>query len=901
MVGAFNETQVMDWGLAKVLDERREMSPSMATTDLDATAEPDPTEIKSLRDAETQAGSILGTPAFMAPEQAIGAVDHIDRRTDVFGLGAILAVILTGKPPFTSGSAETTRVKAATGDVAECFSRLDASGAEPDLIAMCKRCLSPKPTDRPANAKEVATALVALRVAADERARRAEIDRERAEVAAAEQRLRTRLRTRLLMAIFGACVVAGGAVVYEQKVTADRAAEDARRANEDSAREAKTDQERAAAVAVSTAAIEQMYSELETGRWMDANSSLARALDMRKRTLDLPADVGTAIAQAEKDLAFATEFERIRYAIIDLRAADGTYDRESFVHLYKDILNRYGVTNWQDADRLVSVVASSRIRTMLDQALEVYDDSTDPAVRLALSAIRKRVRHDLDPHHRRFFDAVQSGDSAELSALADDPATYHLPTSRITELAFAFSDRTKRLAVFRRGHAAYPLDIWFPLNLAHHLVDGAADERWEAVAFARSAVALRPQSASAALLLAKTLVRVARPDEGVLVALRGLDLAPDDVVIRIECASVLWSAGQRAAAEEQSRRALALQKRLVENSPETLSHRVDLGRCQLAFADLLRDSDRPADSLEWYGKAIDALGAIFAKEPFVVRTLLWTSHWHRCQAYHSLTRFDEAAKDAKRMVELRPPDLAWAHFQLGFALDRAGQSKEAEEALDRGLAFRERAAKAGRPGKKEARLLLALYLFDYGMHQSNADRHAPAAELFGRAAVVYAAVAADGDSQEIASKRRWSHQFRATALRRLGKHADALPDWEAAAELCPKEEQPRVRAYRAMAQLQAGRVAEAVAEVAELTKSPNWDAGQWYDFSCVYALASAKIDGKKAEYADCSMEILQQAVKAGWKNHVHMKQDKDLDPLRDRDDFKKLLAELEAKEPKKEK
>ena len=43
------------------------------------------------------------------------------------------------------------------------------------------------------------------------------------------------------------------------------------------------------------------------------------------------------------------------------------------------------------------------------------------------------------------------------------------------------------------------------------------------------------------------------------------------------------------------------------------------------------------------------------------------------------------------------------------------------------------------------------------------------------------------------------------------------------------------------------------------------------------------------------MELLQQAVKAGFKNAAHMKKDSDLDPLRDRDDFKKLLAELEKK------
>jgi hypothetical protein len=76
---------------------------------------------------------------------------------------------------------------------------------------------------------------------------------------------------------------------------------------------------------------------------------------------------------------------------------------------------------------------------------------------------------------------------------------------------------------------------------------------------------------------------------------------------------------------------------------------------------------------------------------------------------------------------------------------------------------------------------------------------------------------------------------------------------------------------------------------------PHRDAGQWYDFTCVYALASGKSADKKQQYAERAMELLHQAVKAGYTNAAHMKENTDLDSLRGREDFKKLLQELEKK------
>jgi tetratricopeptide (TPR) repeat protein len=144
---------------------------------------------------------------------------------------------------------------------------------------------------------------------------------------------------------------------------------------------------------------------------------------------------------------------------------------------------------------------------------------------------------------------------------------------------------------------------------------------------------------------------------------------------------------------------------------------------------------------------------------------------------------------------------------------------------------------------------------------------------------------------------RGGYLGRAAAYDRLKKHAAAVKDWDRVIELSEKREQPKFRPARAISLLKAGRVAEAVADVAELANF-GWSAAQWYDFACVYSVASGEIAGKKAEYSNRAMVLLQKAVKLGFRDASHMAKDPDLDPLRDREDFQKLIASLPKPMPK---
>jgi serine/threonine-protein kinase len=216
MVGGFGEVQVMDWGLAKVLP-RGGMADDAA-----AGREPDgETVVATARSGgdsdedRSRAGSVMGTPAYMAPEQARGEIDAIDERADVFALGSILCEVLTGQPAYTGrGSAEIQR-QAARGDTAEALTRLDTRGVEPELVGLASDCLAAEPADRPRDAGVVTGRVTAYLTGVQERLRAAEVERARAEARAAEERKRRRLQLGLAASVLVLTTLGGLAAAYE--------------------------------------------------------------------------------------------------------------------------------------------------------------------------------------------------------------------------------------------------------------------------------------------------------------------------------------------------------------------------------------------------------------------------------------------------------------------------------------------------------------------------------------------------------------------------------------------------------------------------------------------------------------------------------------------------------------
>jgi hypothetical protein len=147
MIRQFGEVLVMDWGIAKALAASPRPAPPPPTPVVPSPAVGEATTVP--RPPETLPGQARGTMAYMAPEQARGEAGGVGKASDVFGLGGILCETLTGQPPYNQAE------QVLAGDMREAFARLDACGADAELIGLAKACLAPAPEARPVDAAEV--------------------------------------------------------------------------------------------------------------------------------------------------------------------------------------------------------------------------------------------------------------------------------------------------------------------------------------------------------------------------------------------------------------------------------------------------------------------------------------------------------------------------------------------------------------------------------------------------------------------------------------------------------------------------------------------------------------------------------------------------------------------------
>jgi serine/threonine-protein kinase len=524
MVGAFGEVQVMDWGLAKVLGG------GVRTVRTEAP------------EARSASGSVLGTPAYMAPEQACGDVEGLDTRCDVFGLGAILCEVLTGAPAYRGqGMSELLR-QAARGDTADAFARLDACGAEAELIALAKTCLAAEPSDRPADARVVAEAMTAHLAAVQERVRQAELAKAAAQAKAAEERKRRRLTLALAATVLLALTAGGATAFWVQQDRATRAAADARQAAARAAKAAATERDVAAALEDATVLRGQALGlHNNPAKW---NATLTEALlavkqaqglldsgeggdDLRGRVAALRSE----LEDADRDRRMIARLEEARFQESAVGQENG-FDDAGAAALYAKAF-REDDPDWDSLDTATAAahVVVRAIREDLSAALEDWANYTpNQRDRERIRAILQAADPDPASFRNRWNAAAKQKDVDGLRRLAAAAEAQEQPAVRLVDFArtlVQLGAAPEAVKLLKEANERHPGDFWIVFELAFACESTKPTATDEAIRYYTAALMARPDSPVAHSNLGNALYDKHRLDDAIAEYHKALQIQSD--------------------------------------------------------------------------------------------------------------------------------------------------------------------------------------------------------------------------------------------------------------------------------------------------------------------------------------------------------------------------------------
>lgn len=543
MVGAFGEVQMMDWGLAKKLTSPRPEVDPLAHA---------PAASDSRFGPQTHIGIVMGTPAYMPPEQAHGKTAQMDARSDVFGLGALLCHILTGAPPYVASDDSDVQEQAAAGNLASALARLDRCGADAELVALCRDCLSPRPAGRPDDAGVVVTRLTAYLEATEARLRQAELEAARVKARIEEERKRRRLQLVVAVGVLIAIVVVGAAawIRHEEQETRRAAVQrqvadlvrkarllrtQAKESEKNSLayyNQALTAAKEAESAARSGGAdAEELASLAALREDLKRSIKLAEDLDNDRRFLKLLGDIETQTADNLRGLNqdFQTAAARYRKAFADYELDPASANDEKLRDWVAGHDARFraevaaAIDDWAHTTRyasgrssvpelvkLASAIDPDPLRDQVRRAIDVRDIPTlrklaqspelfeAPPSTMNLLGIHlcmfgnRRLGTPIPPRR-----PVYAFDPTWLRPNFLTPLGGFVPQIADAFVAFGYIDDLQLgLAVLRRGQARSPDHFQINHNLAWTLL---YRDRQPVLAlpFARVSVALRPESVSA--------------------------------------------------------------------------------------------------------------------------------------------------------------------------------------------------------------------------------------------------------------------------------------------------------------------------------------------------------------------------------------------------------------------
>jgi tetratricopeptide (TPR) repeat protein len=683
MVGSFGEVQVMDWGLAKVLGSARKSATALQAEEMSTIA----TVRTAGEDLSTHEGAVMGTPAYMAPEQARGEIERLDERADVFGLGAILCVLLTGKPPYVAPTKAEVYRQAKEAALTDAYARLEACGADAELVRLAKQCLTPNLAERLRHAGLVAEAVALHQARVQERLRQAEVARAQAEVKVQEERKRRRVTLALAVAVV--VLLLGGSVAgwwYQQQTAAQqRRLGEAQQGIEASLNEARK---------LRKVGLQQVDNPSAWGSTLaaaraaleHARTLLTQEPDLAETVLAQQAQQAKAQLEADtKDWQLLAVYDQVR---LEQFQWDHQGRRFKLAELYprlQQALAEYGLAiGGLKADEAAArlrqrpVAVQPHLRAVLEECL-AWMTKEQGAQRQWLVAV---LAVDADPWLMQFRQAVARKVWAAVEKQVAQAKVGRYHPAVLAGLARNLPEEAgaSKVLLLRRTQQQYPGDFWVNFDLGgvlHDSVLGRVEARParaeelpvvnEAVAFCRVAVGLRPSNAPAHYNLGLALQAQGDVKGAIACYHKALQLDPKLANAHNNLGNALQAQGDLKGAIAHYKKALALDPKLA------LPHN-NLGSA-------LQDQGDLKGAIASYHKAIE-LDPKYAP-----------AHNNLGSALYDQGDVKGAIACHTKALEL-DPKLANAHTNLGIVLAEQGEVKGAIACFHKALQLDPTDAKA---------------------------------------------------------------------------------------------------------------------------------------------------------------------------------------------------------------